>query len=581
VKSPMNHTDTKRAILIAVALAVVTLLCFSEVVDYGFCNYDDDVYVTANPTVREGVTPEGIGWAFTTGRGSNWHPLTWLSHMADWELFGPDPGSHHAVNLFLHLCSSALLFFFFQRTTGSLWRSAFVAGVFALHPLHVESVAWIAERKDVLSGLFWMLTMLSYLHYVRKPSARRMALVSGGLALGLMAKPMLVTLPFVLLLLDYWPLKRFGSGSAGLERLRSGGLLREKIPLFVLAAVSAVITLLVQHSGGSLRFGASFSVMERLENAVVGYAQYLGKTFWPSDLAVFYPFPRSGYAWWQAPATVLGLAGVSVLVFILRRRYRFLLTGWFWFLGTLVPVIGIVQIGSQAVADRYMYIPIIGPALIAAWGVPALFREVRNARVWPAVAGVAVLALLFAGSRAQLRHWRSSESLFRHALSVTSGNWIASYNLGMACAQENRIDDALQYTEEAVRLKPDEAEFRTGLGQLLTLKGEYGRALAQFTAARSLDPRFPGLAYAHAYCLYRAGRGEEAVPYFEEAVRNDPSDRRARYLLGELLEGEKRYQEAADQFSAALGVDPGFTTASTALERVRRLMGNGAADSGK
>lgn len=452
-------------------LALLTLATYLPVLAHGFIRFDDPLYVTRNPWVQAGLTWDGIARAFTTIVASNWHPLTLLSHMLDCELFGMDPMGHHLTSLLLHTASVVLLFEVLRRMTGSVWRSAAVAALFAIHPTHVESVAWIAERKDVLSGFFWMLTLLAWECYVRKPSWQRYAAVALALAAGLLSKPMVVTLPFVLLLLDVWPLNR---------KVR----VKEKLPLFALAAASCVVTVIAQE--GAIGMASRFPLRLRLANAVLSYVAYLGKTLFPSKLAVFYPMPTEFPVWKVAGAALL-LAALTVLA-LLARRYA--TVGWLWFLGTLVPVIGIVQVGGQAMADRYTYLPSIGLFLIAVWGFP------RKA-VW-----ISILLALAICARLQLRHWQDSESLFRHAAAVTEGNFIAHLNLAQIHANRGDRARALEHYRTTLEIRPGMWQAQASLG--MTLR--------------------------------RWGRPDKALPHLRNAVRLRPHDPRLRRILAEAQE---------------------------------------------
>jgi protein O-mannosyl-transferase len=445
-----------------VSLVLLTLAVYLPVLTHGFIRFDDPVYVTRNPWVQAGLTWDGIAWAFTANVASNWHPLTLLSHMLDCELFGMDPLGHHLTSLLLHTASVVLLFEALRLMTGALWRSAAVAALFAIHPTHVESVAWIAERKDVLSGFFWMLTLLAWAFYVRQPSRKRYAVVALSLAAGLLSKPMVVTLPFVLLLLDVWPLGR---------KIR----VKEKLPLFALAAASCVVTVIAQ--SGAIGMASQFPLRLRLANAVLSYVAYLGKTLVPSRLAVFYPMPTEFPAW-----KVVGAALLLVLLTVLAlRAARYVTVGWLWFLGTLVPVIGIVQVGGQAMADRYTYLPTIGLFLIAVWGLPRI-------PVW-----IPILLALAIGTRLQLRHWQDSESLFRHAAAVTEGNFIAHLNLAQIHAERGERGPALEHFRKTLEIRPGMWQAQASLGNTLRRWGRPDKALPHLRNAVRLRPNDPRL----------------------------------------------------------------------------------------
>jgi hypothetical protein len=485
-----------RSALVLLALAAGVLLVYREVGDHAFLVvYDDEEYVTRNAWVRAGLTWGGAAWAFTETHAANWHPLTFLSHMLDVELFGMDAGWHHRVNVAIHLANSALLYRVLLGMTGALWRSAFVAALFALHPLHVESVAWVAERKDVLSGLFWMLSMGCYAGYARRGGAGRYLLVAACLALGLMAKPMVVTLPFVLLLLDYWPLRRTAwlPPDGGGEPVPPRRLLLEKVPLLLLSAASCVVTYLAQSAWEAK---AAYSAEDRLANALVSYVRYLGKTFWPEALSIFYPHPAdigAGVPWWQAGGALLILSSVSVAAVRWIRSRPYIAVGWSWFLGTLVPVIGLVPVGAAAMADRYTYLPLVGVFLGLTWAVSEAFPGGRFRGAILGAAGGLVLLLLAVLAGRQTSYWKDSETLFRHASVVVPGNWVAYNNLGVAVSKAGRNDEAIRNFREAVRFNPNYFEAHANLGVALLRKGSIEEGKFHLYQAYRLKPRDPML----------------------------------------------------------------------------------------
>lgn len=479
----------RRPILLAGGLALLTLAAFLPSLGNGFVNLDDSLYVTNNRVVKQGLTWEGLAWARTANVANNWHPLTMLSHMLDCELFGLNAAGHHGMSLLLHLGNVLLLFEILRRMTGAPWRSAAAAGLFAVHPLRVESVAWVAERKDVLSGLFWILALGAYGRYVREPSPKRYLPVVLAMALGLMSKPMVVTLPFALLLLDVWPLGRLRLDEPGRAR-RLGRLIVEKLPLFALSAVGSLVT--IRYQTTSL---VSLEVLPwslRLANVAVSYATYLGKTVLPRNLAVFYPIPLEIPAWKALGAAALLLA-LTALAVRKARKAPWFLVGWLWFLGTLVPVIGIVQVGRQAMADRYTYIPSIGLSLAICWGLPAVFRvgegRIGEGRRWrPVLAGATVLALLTltALTWAQVRRWSNSVTLFRHALAVTQGNYVAHVALAKSLAVKGDWTGAAKQYRGALALRPGLREARIGLRETLRRAGQSGE---DRDALRKAQPR--------------------------------------------------------------------------------------------
>jgi len=582
-----------RSRLIGLLLALITLLVYLPVARDAFVNYDDQDYVTENSIVQKGLTWAGIAWAFTTGHASNWHPITWLSLMTDFSLsqkigfwlscFGYeapnlDASVCHSTNLLFHTANTVLLFLLLLRLTGALWPGAFVAALFAWHPLHVESVAWISERKDVLSTFFALLTLLAYVRYAQSRSrvegreskantpvpalgSRRRALDYAlalfFFALGLMSKPMLVTLPFVMLLLDYWPLQRLSTFNPQSSTCRRLAL--EKWPFFLLAAVSCVVTFLVQ----SQRSGAAVASLElvplhyRVCNALVSYGLYLLKMAWPAGLAVFYPLPEH-LTWVVLAATTSAIVLVSISGFVWRaRRERpYLTVGWLWFLGTLVPVIGLVQVGGAAMADRYTYIPSIGVFIAVTFGVCDLAGRFQfPAKAVAAAAGL-VLAACVMLAESQLRYWRNSETLFARALAVTTDNHVAHVNLGVALEQKGELSRALAEYRAAEQLAPELYHIHNNLGNLLDNLGHPHEALIEYRWAVLLKPGLPSLHNDAGMVLVELGRFDEAQRQFKEAVRLDPAYPWAHFQMGKLRLKQGRAAEAIDEFRAALRIDP-------------------------
>ena len=513
----MKNGKTSRFYL-GLLLAAVSLGLYWRTGAHPFVVFDDGLYVAGNARVQGGLSPEGVAWAFTTTETGNWHPLTWMSHMADVSLFGLDAGAHHRVNAFLHAANAALLFFVLLRMTASPWRSAFAAALFALHPLHVESVAWVAERKDLLCALFWLLAMGSYARYAGRPGAARYLPVAGFMALALLSKPMAVTLPFCLLLLDFWPLGRLSppgkGGGAPLPRL-----LAEKVPLFALSAASCVVTYLAQQTVGTVGSLLHLPAGVRLANAAVSYARYLGKTAWPSGLAVLYPHPGASLPAWQVAGAVLLLLCVSALAVWRIKRSPFLAVGWFWFLGTLVPVIGLVQVGAQAMADRYTYIPLVGLFIAAAWGVPGIVPDGRLKKRGLAAAACVVLTALAAASWVQAGHWRSSVALFEHAVEVTRDNWFAENNLGFSLDMEGRKDEAIAHYRASIGIKPDFPVARNNLGAILAAQGEFAEAAVHFREALRAQPDYLPAHYNLGQVLERMGMRDQAMIHHREVLR--------------------------------------------------------------
>ena len=571
-----SGTAKGRLRLAGLLLALVTLLVYLPVAHHGFSIFDDPDYVTGNHVVQKGVTWAGIQWAFTTWHASNWHPFTWLSHMLDCQLFGLNAGAHHLVNASLHAANAVLLLVLLFRLTGALWPAAFVAALFAWHPLHVESVAWISERKDVLSTCFALLTLLAYVRYAQKqsrderresmakasvpaldprPSTFDYALALVFFALGLMAKPMLVTLPFVMLLLDYWPLRRL---SALDPQLSTGlRLTLEKWPFFLLVVISCVITFLVQRHGEAVMALQQYPLNLRITNALIAYEQYLVKMIWPWSLAVFYPLPNH-LSWIRAMAAVaVAVLGViSWLGWRTRRQCPCLLTGWLWFLGTLVPVIGLVQVGSAALADRYTYFPLVGIFIAIAFGVRDLAVRFQFPKMAVTVAAGLVLSGCLALTEKQLSYWRDSESLFGHALAVTANNPNARVDYGVALEQQGRFPEALAEYREAVRLSPDNVQAQYNIGNLLDKMGRPAEARPELLKAVQLNPKSAASRDALGAVLVELGQFDEALDQLAEATRLDPHHSGAHFDLGKALLKLGRDAGAMDEFRTALRLDP-------------------------
>jgi tetratricopeptide (TPR) repeat protein len=564
----------------ALLLALITLVAYLPAARNSFVDFDDDDYVTNNQFVQNGLTWVGIKWAFTTWHASNWHPLTWLSHMTDCELFGLNAGAQHYVNVLFHTASAVLLLLLLYRLTGALWPSAFVAALFAWHPLHVESIAWIAERKDVLSTFFEMLALLAYARAVTRgqrqvtgtasslsrvtcPPAEALAKAGCGspfywlalflFALGLMAKPMLVTLPFLLLLLDYWPLQRFPDFKLGISTVSRLAL--EKWPFFLLATASCLVTFFAQHNGGLVITLQQLPLDARLGNAFLSYARYLGKTVWPVKLAIVYPL-QNQFPWTQAAAAAVFLMVITWFAWRGCRRWPYLLVGWFWFLGTLIPVIGLVQTGGQAMADRYTYVPLIGIFIAVTFGIKDLITRFRMGIVIPAVAGSLILGNCLFLTERQLSYWRDSESLFRHAVAATRDNDVAYYCLGLALAEQGKLDEALVEYRQAERLAPDRFQTHRNIGNLLDEKGNPDEALVEYCEAVRLNPKNPLLYDRLGFVLARLGRFNEAMNQYEQALRLDPGDPRPFYLMGRALLKQGRSMEAIDKFRQLLRLNP-------------------------
>jgi len=540
------------ALWIGVGLVALVAVVFSPLRHAGFIRLDDAGYVSQNPDVTAGLTWHGLVWAFTTGRGANWHPLTWLSHMLDVQVFGLRPGAHHLVNVAFHAVNALLLFTLLRRATGALYRSAIVAALFAVHPLHVESVAWIAERKDVLSTALWLATMIAYVAWVRAPRRDRYLAVCAGLALGLMAKPMLVTLPFALLLFDIWPLGRTAPGP---NRRSWRALVLEKLPFVLLAAASSVVTFFVQRSGGAVQQLTALPLSIRTENAIVAYVRYLVETVWPSGLTIFYPYPHAVPAW-QVAGSLAALAVLSGLAWASLQRRPYVFVGWCWYLGTLVPVIGLVQVGMQSSADRYTYVPLIGIFIAVVWGVADLASRLAIRRTVLAAATALVVAASAVTAHAQASHWLSDWTVWSHALAVTRDNYIADNAMGVLLVQQGRHDEADADFQEAAHLQPGYAQAHNNLGLAYQRVGKHAEALAEFRLAVQLQPDLPEAQDDLGFALMGEGQTDEAMVHYREAVRLDPGFATAHVNLGFLLATRKQMAEAIDQFREAVRLDP-------------------------
>jgi tetratricopeptide (TPR) repeat protein len=573
--------------IVSVFLAVIVWIAFGQALGHEFVGYDDPRYVVQNTWVTNGVTPGGIKWALTHVHASNWHPLTTISHMLDCQLYGLQPWGHHLTNILLHATAAILLFLALRKLTGALWPSLLVAAVFAVHPLRVESVAWVSERKDVLSGVFFMLTLWAYARYSRGngPPTFWYIMVVVLFALGLMCKPTLVTVPFVLLLLDYWPLCRrqpCSSLGRGITRYTWPWLVIEKLPLFVLSAASCVATLLAQKQ--ALDASLKPPLGERVGNALVSYAIYLGQMIWPAHLAVLYPYPEGNLKVPHVILALLLLLIVSTAFFLWRRKYPFLLTGWLWYLGMLVPMIGIVQVGSQVRADRYTYLPQIGLYLLVAWGAMELFHQWRRSRVILAGAGLLIITALTTRSYFQTSYWQDTETLWKHATATTSNNYIATTNLAEALFQSGRFDEAIAECQKALKIKPDFAAAHVDLGAALVenqrggdgarrQNGAVDEAIVHYRRALQIKPDF---AQAHSdlgTALLLKGQVDEAIAHYQKALEIDPNFAEARYSLGNAFLAEGEYSESIAAYEAAVRIRPDYFEAHYNLGRVLATIG--------
>ena len=550
--------------MLAFSLVLLTIAVYLPAIYCGFVSYDDDVYVTANVHVLSGLSLENIEWAFIHSVSHNWHPLTMLSLMLDCSLFGLQPWGHHLVNVLLHAGNTLLVFLLLRNLTGAIWRSATVAALFGIHPAHVESVAWIAERKDVLSACFGLLSLMTYVRYAQKQSSAnpRFSPVDYALAfiffgLSLMSKPMLVTWPFVMMLLDYWPLRRW-TGSP----LR---LLLEKIPFLALSAAVCIITLILQKYSGDLTTAEPIPLGLRAENAIITYGRYLQKLLWPDAFSVFYPYP-SHFPLVQLLSAGSFILGISLVFLVQSRRHPFLFVGWAWFLGTLIPVIGLIQAGGQAMADRYIYIPSVGIFILTVWGTTEIACHWRN-RV-PLLSAIGLFALALCGwlTQRQLEYWQDSESLFQHALAVGGDNHLVNNDLGVVFLRKGRFDDAADQFQRATRSQPDDSDARNNLGTCFLMEGRIDDAKLQFQNAISINPNDAHAHYNLGFALDRIGAIDDAIKQYRITIRLKPDNGNAHNNLGLDLVSKNDTTEAISEFKEAIRLKPDFTAARKNLD---------------
>ena len=536
----------RRVLAVCLVLAAITFAVFGRTLGFGFVNYDDNEYVYENSVVSQGLTVKGVTWAFYGAHAANWHPLTWLSHELDCQLYGLHPAGHHLTNVLLHTATVILLFLILRQMTGALWRSAFVAAVFAIHPLRVESVAWVSERKDVLSGLFFMLTVGAYIRYARGPrSLAHYGWVMLMFALGLLCKPMLVTLPLVLLVLDRWPLRRDQTW---------GKLLTEKLPLCALSAASCVATLLAQYKG--IQSVGAFSLPMRLANAVVAGSVYIGQMFYPAGLVAFYPYKLDGLPGWEVALAGLLLAGLLAIAWWQRSGQPWLLSGWLWYLIMLLPVVGIIQVGDQAHADRYTYLPQIGLYIAVTWLVGEWAAKWRlNRRVLAGLMAGAVAVLMIC-AWTQAAYWENSETLWTHAIACVKPNDVPHFNLGNAFRQQGRMDDAVAQYEQALQIKPDLAQAHDNLGHVLLLQGKAAEAIPHFQKALQIRPDLPNAHLNLGNALRKVGKVDEAIAELRTSLQIRPKFEGAHLNLGQALFQEGKVDEAISEYQNALQLNP-------------------------
>jgi tetratricopeptide (TPR) repeat protein len=542
----INITPPKQILIVYIVLILAILAVYWQVNKYDFVNLDDVRYVTENSHIQSGITPDGILWAFSTTHAEFWHPLTWLSLMFDYQLYGLNAGGYHLTNLILHILSTLLLFWLFCRMTGAVWKSAFVAALFALHPMHVESVAWISERKDVLSAFFWMLTLCLYVYYTEKPFIRRYLLVVFSFVCALMSKPIVVTLPVIMILLDYWPLKRFESKKNNLILWQ----LKEKIPFFVLSAIFSIITLLAQYNPSIERL--AFPLTSRIANAPVSFVTYLGKTFWPHDLAVFYPFSDQLPIWQVLGATLLIIV-ISSAVIVMVKRLPYLFVGWIWYAITISPVIGIIQVGDFAMADRYHYLPSIGIAVMLAWGIPSLIQseDIRKKILFPAA--IAFLTVMSILTWQQCRYWENTIELFKHTLQVTKDNDLAHNNIAYALAEKGKIKEAIDHYSKAISLKPYDVNIYSNRGNAYVKLGQHQQAVEDYNEAIRLKPDYAPAYINRGNAYTELGQYQMAIEDFNKALHLKPDYADTIYNnIGDVYNKLGQYQFAINNFSKAI-----------------------------
>jgi tetratricopeptide (TPR) repeat protein len=561
-----ESTNYRNEIIIGLFLVIITFSVYWQIQRFDFVHFDDNEYVYDNQHVNNGISSDNLIWAFTAFHSNNWHPLTWISHMLDCQFFGLNPGWHHLTNLLFHIANILLLYIIFRQTTGSIWKSGFIAAIFALHPLHVESVAWIAERKDVLSAFFWMLTLWSYIRYTRRPAFNRYLWVIIFFIFGLMSKPMVVTLPFVLLLMDYWPLNRvqFQSLDAKETKAQVIRLLVEKIPLFIFIPISSIFTYFAQNHGGIVKSLDVFPLETRIANAIVSYIRYIEKMIYPTKMAFLHPH-QGMPSWWMTAGSCLLVIAISFLAVKNINKRPYLIVGWLWYIGTLVPVIGLVQVGMQSMADRYTYIPSIGLLIIVAFGISEMTSNWRYQKLWLSITTTALITIFSAITWNQLGYWKNSMTMLAHTLKVTSNNYIAYDSMGVELFGLGRVDEAIQNYLKAIEIYPQNPYSHFNLGMALHAQGRLKEASQQYLQAIRIMP-----AYYKAYtnlgaALYAQGQTDEAIKQYLKALRINPDYVEAHYNLGLALDTAGRTEDAINHFMQAVRVKPDLVTAQYSL----------------
>lgn len=542
----------RNKILFCIFISILTVSIYWQIQGHDFIILDDPSYIYENNHVIRGLSLESVKWAFTESHVANWHPVTWISHILDHEFYELEPGGHHRTNLIFHTVNAILLFLVFMRMTGAFWQSATMATLFAIHPLHVESVAWASERKDVLSMFFMMLTIWAYIRYVEKRETKKYLLVVLFFALGLMSKPMLVTLPFVLLLLDFWPLNR---AQEGLKKI-----ITEKIPLFGLAIVSSLITFLVQQSDGATKSLVYYSMQSRIFNAISSYAEYLVKMVWPTKLSILYPHPGLVLLSWKVVLSGMVLIGITVLAVKTIRRAPYIAVGWFWYVGTLVPVIGFVQVGGQTMADRYTYIPLIGIFIIVAWGIPCLLKNIRRKKQILIALSMVVGSIFSFASWSQAKYWENSIVLFEHAIEVVDDenrNFAMAYNsLGLSYYKNKEYEKAIFHLKKCLKIDPDHWKCYHNIGDILVQKKEFQKAIRYFKRGIKINSKNYRGHNNIGVVLQRMGKVEESIKHFKKSIELKPDQGLSYYNLGKLLAENNRFNEAIFEYKKALKIDP-------------------------
>jgi tetratricopeptide (TPR) repeat protein len=580
-----NSTISKGVLFCVLFMSISIAIVFFQVSRHEFVNYDDHYYVTDNPIVKRGLTLEGIRWALQSTYASNWHPVTWLSHMMDVQLFGVASGWHHIVNVILHLCNAMLLFFLFKWMKGSTFSGCLLASLFALHPLHVESVAWVAERKDVLSTLFWLLSMLAYAWYCQKRKLMPYALALTAFALGLMTKPMLVTLPFVFLLMDYWPMARYVNAKTNPSHKENWHkwvfpIVLEKIPFLILSAISCTITIHAQKASGAMALTNAYPILLRMKNAIVSYWLYIYKTLWPTKLAVLYPYDF-GIPSGKVLFAMAAISAITVFSIRLRKSHPWLVVGWFWYLGTLLPVIGLVQVGTQAMADRYTYVPIIGLFIMVAWETDWQLSKLHFGNLVGSIVVVALILTCSLLSWKQAGYWKNSATLFHRAIDVTQNNYVAHNNLGQYLSSQGLFDEALIHYRKALAIAPRFEVAYLSMGNDQMNMGKFDEAMKFFDQGLQTNPNNPSLLNNMGNAHFKKGLYNKAAQYYARAIQADPRYAEAYNNLGGALVKRQRYDDAVILFQKALQLKPFYADAENNLANLQQFMHQGGhSDSG-